>query len=62
MVRFTMDRAGTVSEVAVVRSSGSAVLDEAAAALLRGSRLPPPPALLPDHFSVTLPVRYTLAR
>ncbi len=61
VVRFTMDRGGTVTEVSLVRSSGFPMLDEAAAALLRGSRLPAPPAPAPDHLSITLPIRYSLA-
>lgn len=61
IVRFTMDRGGTVMEVALVRSSGSTVLDDAAMALLRGARLPAPPAPAPDHVSITLPIRYSLA-
>jgi len=59
-LRFTMDRAGMVTDVALVRGSGSTVLDEAAIALLRGSRLPAPPAPAPDHISITLPIRYSL--
>ncbi len=61
VVRFTIDRSGLVTAVALVSSSGSALLDEAAQTLLRGAHVPPPPAPAPDHLSVTLPVRYTLA-
>ncbi len=61
VVHFTMDRQGTVTEVTLVRSSGSAVLDEAATGLLRGSHLPPPPAPAPDSISITLPIRYSLS-
>ena len=60
VVRFTIDSAGLVTAVVVVGSSGSAVLDEAAQALLRGAHLPAPPTL--DHLSITLPINYALAR
>ncbi len=60
VVRFTIDSAGLVIAVVVVGSSGSAVLDEAAQALLRGAHLPAPPTL--DHLSITLPINYALAR
>ena len=59
-MRFTIDSAGLVIAVVVVGSSGSAVLDEAAQALLRGAHLPAPPTL--DHLSITLPINYALAR
>ena len=62
VVRFTIDSAGLVTGVALVGSSGSAVLDEAAQALLRGAHLPAPPAPAPDHLSITLPVSYNLAQ
>ena len=60
IVRFTMDHEGAVREVLLVRSSGSPELDDAATTLLRGARLPPPPASAPDAVSVTLPIRYSL--
>ena len=60
IVRFTMDRNGTVLEVALVRSSGSTVLDDAAVAMLRGAHLPPPPQAS-DRISITLPIRYSLS-
>ena len=61
VVRFTMDDTGVVTAVVLVSGSGSTVLDEAAQALLRGAHLPPPPPPAPEHLSVTLPVRYSLA-
>ncbi len=59
VVRFTMDRTGAVTAVALLQDSGSAELDDAAVALLRGARLPPPPAT--DTITLTLPIRYSLA-
>ena len=60
VVRFTMDGNGAVTDVMLVAGSGAAALDEAAMALLRGARLPPPtPAS--ERLSVTLPIRYSLA-
>jgi protein TonB len=61
VVRFTIDASGLVTEVALVSSSGSAVLDEAAEVLLRRAQLPPPPPPVPGHLSITLPLRYSLA-
>ncbi len=61
IVRFTVDRSGMVTSVALVSSSGSTVLDEAAQALLRGAHLPSPSAPAQDQLTVTLPVRYSLA-
>jgi protein TonB len=60
-VRFTIDRDGRVLDVALVRSSGAPILDEAAQAMLRGARLPPfPPGMTQDRVTVTLPIRYGL--
>jgi len=61
VVHFTVDREGRVTVVALVQSSGSAVLDEAAEALLRSARLPPFPAgMAQPQISITLPIRYAL--
>ncbi len=60
VVRFAVDREGTVKQVNLVHSSGSSELDEAAMAMLRGSHLPPPPAPAPDTISITLPIHYSL--
>ena len=43
-IRFTVDAAGWVLDVAVVRSSGSSLLDDAARDMLTGQRVPPFPA------------------
>ncbi|MBV8916446.1 MAG: energy transducer TonB [Acetobacteraceae bacterium] len=61
VVRFTLDRSGTVTDVMLVSSSGHPILDGAAITLLRRARLPPPPAPAPEHLSITLPIRYSLA-
>ncbi len=42
VVRFTVAPDGHVLGVEIVRSSGSALLDDAARALLAGARVPPP--------------------
>lgn len=61
VLRFTASRDGRVLQVAVVQPSGSRVLDEAAASLLRGARLPPFPAsMAQDTATVTLPLTYQL--
>jgi TonB family protein len=60
-LRFTVDRSGRVLDVALVRSSGSGVLDAAAEALLRGAALPAFTADMPlNRISVTLQVHYSL--
>ncbi len=61
VLRFTINAVGLVTAVALVDSSGSAVLDDAAETLLRSAHLPPPPAPAPDNLSITLPVSYRLA-
>jgi protein TonB len=57
---FSIDRAGRVLSSRIVRSSGSAALDEEALALIkRAAPLPPPPAGVPDnHLSFEVPIRY----
>ncbi len=61
VVRFTVDRAGQVLDVALVGSSGSASLDQAAQAMLRGARLPAfPTAMAQAQTTITVPIRYTL--
>jgi protein TonB len=61
-LRFTIDRAGRVLGVMLLRSSGSSILDAAAEAMLRGATLPAPPATMTqDTFTVTVQVRYALA-
>ncbi len=62
IVSFTMDRAGQVLSVRLVRSSGSAALDQEALALVhRAEPLPPPPAQLPGQtLTLTVPIRFSL--
>lgn len=61
LVRFNVTRDGQVIAVTLVRSSGSATLDEAAQAMVRGAHLPPFPADMPQsQTTVTVPVRYRL--
>ena len=48
VVHFTVDRDGRVLDVALVQSSGSQILDDAAEALLRGARLPAFPTAMPQ--------------
>ena len=57
VLRFSVDRSGRVTEVVLLRGSGSAILDAAAEAMLRDAMLPPPPR---DHVTVSVPVHYTL--
>ena len=60
-VRFTVARDGRVLAASLVRSSGSARLDTAAVALLRGPRVPPFPAAMPQaEATVAVSIRYTL--
>jgi protein TonB len=60
-VRFTVDRAGRVVDTAIAAASGSALLDEAALALLRQATLPAFPANMPQvRVTITTTVRYSL--
>ena len=60
-MRFTVARDGRVLTASLVRSSGSARLDAAAVALLRGARVPAfPPAMLQAEATVAVSIRYTL--
>lgn len=62
LVRFTMDRKGNVSNVAVEKPSGFPLLDEEGiAVLLRAQPFPPPPAELEgDKIDMALPVKFSL--
>ncbi len=58
-LRFTIDRAGNVLDHQIVRTSGSADLDDAAIAMVRrASPVPSLPAGAPDRLSLTVPVRF----
>jgi len=61
-VQFTVDRAGQVMATRIVRSSGSAALDEEAAAVpRRASPLPAPPAQFGGAtFDLTLPIHFQI--
>jgi TonB family protein len=60
IVAFQIDRSGHLVESRIVRSSGSAVLDAASLALVRGAQpFPAPPADAPDaQLSFTLPIHH----
>ncbi|HUN13184.1 MAG TPA: energy transducer TonB [Rhabdaerophilum sp.] len=60
LLAFRIDRQGQVSDLRVLRSSGSAVLDKAAVAVIeRANPLPPPPAQLSDRaLELSLPMRF----
>ena len=62
-VRFTIDRQGNVSAVAIKRSSGFDALDVATVGLLRRvSPVPAIPAAMPrDTITVSLPIEYSLS-
>ena len=62
-VRFTVARDGRALAVSLVHGSGSALLDAAAATLLRDARVPPFPAAMSQaEVTVTVAIRYTLER
>jgi len=56
-VRFSVAADGRVTDVAIAAASGSSALDGAAAAMLRGARLPPPGT----DVTRTVRIRYRLA-
>jgi periplasmic protein TonB len=60
-IRFTVNRYGQVENTAIVRSSGSPLLDQAALALLRGAVMPAfPPSMREARITITTTVRYSL--
>ncbi|HYZ21991.1 MAG TPA: energy transducer TonB [Rhodopila sp.] len=60
-LRFTADRDGRVSDIALVRSAGSPVLDNAAQATVRDATLPPfSPGMSQKKITVTVQIRYAL--
>jgi periplasmic protein TonB len=63
-VAFTLDRAGRVSGVRIVRSSGSSALDgETLAMIRRAQPLPVPPGGIADaELSFIVPIRYAASR
>jgi len=61
LVRFSVAQDGHVLDVTLVRSSGSATLDEAAQATFRNARMPPFTAdMAQAQTTVTVPIRYRL--
>ena len=63
-VAFTIDRQGRLTDVRIVDSSGSTVLDEEAIATVRrAAPFPAPPdAVSPDQLSFVVPIRYAPSR
>jgi len=63
-VAFTIDRQGRLVRSRIARSSGFAVLDNAALELVRQAQpFPPPPAgLSVPHINLSLPVNYAFGR
>ncbi len=60
-VRFTVDATGRVLEVAITRSSGSSLLDDAAHDMLAGQRVPPfPPGMTLAQMTVPVNIRFQL--
>jgi protein TonB len=61
ILSFTVDHQGHLLSSRIVRSSGSAILDTAALAMLsRAEPFPaPPPGIADELLSVTVPVRYS---
>lgn len=60
-VRFTVDAGGRVLDVAVTRSSGSLLLDDAAREMLAGQRVPPfPPTMTLAQTTVPVNIRFQL--
>jgi protein TonB len=61
-VLFTLDRTGQLRGSRVLRSSGAALLDDEALALLRRAQpFPPPPTEMPGAtVDLTVPIRFNL--
>ena len=60
-LRFTVERSGQVVEVAVIRSSGSETLDDAALAVLRAAQVPAfPPEMTQARTTETVNLGYSL--
>jgi len=60
-LRFTVERSGRVTNVAIVRGSGSSILDHAAESMLDSATMPAFPAtMLQDRVEVNVQVRYAL--
>lgn len=60
-IRFTVDATGRVMEVAVTRSSGSILLDDAARDMLAGQRVPPfPPGMTQAQLTLPWSIHFQL--
>jgi protein TonB len=62
LVHFVVDRAGNVSSVTLVRSSGHPDLDrEATAWVMRAQPVPPPPPeIAQNRIELAIPMRFAL--
>jgi protein TonB len=61
LVAFSLDGGGRVTGVSLRRSSGAAILDtEALAMVRRASPFPAPPADLRDRFPTTVPIEFEI--
>jgi len=62
-VAFTLDQTGRASGIRIVRSSGSAALDDETLAMIRRAQpLPPPPGGITDaELSFIVPIRYAVS-
>jgi protein TonB len=61
VLRFRVDRSGSVLDCTVVRSSGYVELDEAATAMMRGAVLPPfPPSMPQQSLTISVTIRFGL--
>ncbi|MCO5063747.1 MAG: TonB family protein [Rhizobiaceae bacterium] len=58
-VRFVVNRSGDVVSSGIARSSGNGQLDSAALGMVRGARVPPPPAGITSH-TFTIPVSFEM--
>lgn len=60
-IHITVDLTGRVLDVAVIRSSGSTLLDDAARNMLAGQRVPPfPPGMTQAQLTVPANIRFSL--
>ena len=60
-IRFTVNATGRVMEVAVTRSSGSILLDDAARDMLAGQHVPPfPPGMTQAQLTLPWDIRFQL--
>jgi len=61
VLRFSVDRSGHVHDVALIRGSGTGILDAAAESLLRGATLPAfSEGMTQDSVTVTVQIQYSL--